>query len=169
MWQRLETGRKQIPLFDLLRAQLRKLVPGRTAGEFDSHALLHRLASRHFDSLSRAIAQIIALLKQSHVPLHDLWLSRGHAAQDGREALVDVDRRVARSFFCRCLVRAPDARWSAARLPAPPILVCGISFSLFERGPPIARARSWPCPAAKESPADWDKNFRFWAPGLRPV
>src|ERR1022692_4004344 len=74
MWQRLETGRKQVPFFDLLWAQLRKLVPGRAAGEFDSHALLHCLARRHFDSLSRAIAQIITLFKQGHVPLHDLWL-----------------------------------------------------------------------------------------------
>src|ERR1022692_3202133 len=79
MWQRLETGRKQVPFFDLLRAQFRELVPGRAAGEFDSHTLLHGFSSRHFDSLSRAIAQIIALLKQSHLPLHDLWLSRGHA------------------------------------------------------------------------------------------
>src|ERR1017187_2085899 len=99
MWKRLETNREQVPFFDLLRAQLRKLVPGRPAGEFDSHALLHGLASRHFDSLSRPIAQIIALLKQGHLPLHDLWLSRGHAAQDGREALVNIDLRVAR----RCL------------------------------------------------------------------
>src|ERR1700676_4163054 len=96
MWKRLETGREQVPFFDLLRAQLRKLVPGRAAGEFDSHALLHCLARRHFDSLSRAIAQSIALLKQGHVPLHDLWLSRGHAAHYGREGLVNVDRRVAR-------------------------------------------------------------------------
>src|ERR1039457_6841229 len=99
MWQRLETGREQVPFFDLLRTQLRKLVPGRAAGEFDSHALLHCLSPRHFDSLSRAIAQIIALLKQSHVPLHDLRLSRGHAAQDAGEALVNVDRGLARRFL----------------------------------------------------------------------
>src|ERR1700688_1534071 len=62
MWQRLETGREQISFFDLLGAQLRKLIPGRAAGESDSHALLHCLAPRHFDSLRRAIAEIIALL-----------------------------------------------------------------------------------------------------------
>src|ERR1019366_3859453 len=60
MWQRLEADREQVPFFDLLRAQLRKLVPGRAAGEFDSHALLHCLASRHFDPLRRPIIEIIA-------------------------------------------------------------------------------------------------------------
>src|ERR1700674_4490982 len=71
MWQGLETGWEQVPFFDLLRAQLPKLVPGRAGGEFDSHALLHCFAPRHSDSLSRTIAQIITLSQQGHVPLHD--------------------------------------------------------------------------------------------------
>jgi hypothetical protein len=45
------------------------------------------LATRHFDALSRSIAQIVPLLKQGHVAFHDLGFSRGHAAHDGRETL----------------------------------------------------------------------------------
>src|ERR1039458_6335378 len=99
MGQREETSRIQTPFLDLLRAQLRKLVPACTAGEFDSDALLNCLAPGHFDTLGRAIAQVIALLQQRHVPLHDLWLSRSHAIHDGREALVNVDRHVTRRYF----------------------------------------------------------------------
>src|SRR5664279_3614107 len=82
MGQREETSRIQTPFLDLLRAQLRKLVPACTAGEFDTDTLLNCLAPGHFDSLSRTIAQIIALFKQSHVSLHYLWLRCDYTAHD---------------------------------------------------------------------------------------
>ena len=105
--ERKPAGYRLRSALDLLRAQLRKLVPACTAGEFDSDTLLNCLAPDILTPFwaGRLLRSWQAFVLQRHVPLHDLWLSRSHAIHDGRKALVNVDRHVGKVVLllsCAC-------------------------------------------------------------------
>src|SRR5438105_880879 len=110
VWQGHESDRKQVFRANLIRGHLSKTLPGRAARKLDANAVLDGFAARHRYALSRVIAQVVTLLEQSELPLHDLWLRGFHAGHDGGKALIDLHWHIAG----RRLVRI----WGQLRLKA---------------------------------------------------
>ena len=84
--QRLESLRQEPLRADLPGAHRRQLVPRGVRGQPDPHPVLDRLApARHHHARHRPVAQIVALLEQIPLPLHDCWLvglvHRSHDAE----------------------------------------------------------------------------------------
>ena len=63
--------------------------------QFGPHALLDRLATGHGDALGRAITQVIPLLQELHLPIHDFGLGGRHSGYHLVEILLDHDWGVA--------------------------------------------------------------------------
>src|ERR1700730_8415939 len=61
---------KQVFRANLIRGHLGKTLPGRATGKLDANTVLNGFTARHRYALSRVIAQVIALLEQSQLPLH---------------------------------------------------------------------------------------------------
>ena len=95
MRQREQALGPQVLLADLLRRQLSELRPSHGRRESNAHTFLDRLAARHGDTFGRPVAQVVALLEQVHLALHDSRLGRLHARFGSLEVLLYGDGRIA--------------------------------------------------------------------------
>ena len=79
MRQGIETRGPGAPGLDLGRTHRRELGPRHSLGELDPHSFLGRFAAGHGHALGRALGEVITLLEQILLPLHDLLLRCLHA------------------------------------------------------------------------------------------
>jgi hypothetical protein len=74
MGQRQESLREDIAGRDFIGTQRGEFLPGHSGGQLDANATLNRFPSRHRDALRRVITQVITLLEQRLMALHDVRL-----------------------------------------------------------------------------------------------
>src|ERR1035437_175572 len=95
MWQRQKALGEDTLFTDIVGGHLRKLVPRHASRQLHSQAFLDRLCAVHDNTLCRAVAQIVALRQQVHLPQHDRCFRGGHAVMHRSEALLVVHRHIA--------------------------------------------------------------------------
>ena len=72
--QRVESLGKDVLIANLLRAHIRKGLPGLSRRELDANAFLHRFRAVHRDARGGSIAQVISLVENCHVLARDVGL-----------------------------------------------------------------------------------------------
>ena len=93
--------------------------------QFRPHALLDRLAARHGDALGGSITQVVPLLQQFHLPVHDFGLRSRHLGDGLVEILLDDDRSVTVGRLLSPKIGLmPEKRHQASRRRGPPERSC---------------------------------------------
>ena len=164
-------------LVDLFGRHRGELLPGDALGQLHPHTGLYRLAARHGHPVRGAVAHVVALFEQLHVPLADTGLGGLHALDGVVELLGNGDRGVAGDalFLGARVTRSGRGEYHGGRgggpeqnrsrlcsSPIPPMIVGCATASEAPSGTPRRCRRSAPCSRRSGSPgaSPWEEATR---------